>query len=125
MRTQSPSKPRRVKRIARAIPWSARLRVGIVRIRDTAQSGKGDAVSRITLGGDDRESGGRRALTAGARCGRTPFDPAITRDAWANLARAGRVPASFDVACQRPARRNSLDAPRAKNAVVPEPGGSR
>ena len=33
MWTQFPSKPRRVKRIARTIPWSARLRVGIVRLR--------------------------------------------------------------------------------------------
>ena len=55
-----PSKPRRVKRIARTIPWSARLRVGIVRLRDAAQSGEGDAVSRITLGGDARQSGGCR-----------------------------------------------------------------
>jgi len=46
-RTQVPSKPRRVRRIARAIPPRAVTPIGIARLSEAAQSGGRDAVSRV------------------------------------------------------------------------------
>jgi hypothetical protein len=46
---QASSKPRRVRRIARAIPLR-RPRIGIARLSEAAQSGERDAVSRVPRG---------------------------------------------------------------------------